>query len=108
MKEDKFIKSIDSCNRIVRRLLLQYPPLRDSDADLILNVWVEQFPSLKNGSFRSFADVYRTGNIYPPETIRRTRQKLQEEVPELRGDVYNVRHGIQEVTREKIKELRLF
>lgn len=108
MKEDGFVRSLESCTKIVRKLLLQYPVLRDSDADLILNVWVEQFPSLKNGSFRSFADVYRTGNIYPPETIRRTRQKLQEEVPELRGDVYKKRHGIEEVTKREIKDLKLF
>ena len=41
-----------------------------------------------------FLKQYAESQLSNAETIRRMRAKLQEEKPELRGKVYNVRKGI--------------
>ena len=86
---------------IVKKMLIKYPSLKDNDKRLILNVWSYQQPTLKTSSFVEFADLFKLGGLASPESIRRSRQKLQEEFPEFRGLNYKVR---QKKCQDKVKE----
>jgi len=82
---------------IVKKLLIKHPELKDNDKRLILNVWAYQEPELNENkytvSFKMFSEMFKDGKLSSPESIRRSRQKLQEEFPELRGETYKVRQG---------------
>ena len=66
----------------VKLLLIQDPKLRDSDKLLQWRVWAQQ-GHVMNGalSFESFMNHH----LISSETIRRTRQKVQENFPDLRS-----------------------
>ena len=70
----------------VKEMLEKYPPLRDSDRLLIWNIWGKQGklirsndPALTSISKQEFMLAAS------PESIRRCRQKIQENFPELRA-----------------------
>lgn len=76
----------------VEKFLRTYKSLRDNDQKLIGNYWAKEY-STKLG--RPLADTEKDlfkfiarGGLTKPESIRRARQKLQEEHEELRGEVY--------------------
>lgn len=68
----------------IKLLLHQDPKLRDSDKLLQWRVWAQQ-GHIMNGSlsFESFMNQ----RLISSETIRRTRQKVQENFPDLRSSV---------------------
>lgn len=93
---------------IVYHLLIDYPELRDNDRQLMLNVWAKQDGSLVNGRmFRDFALGFKRGDFADPESIRRTRQKLQELHPELRGRTYRERQNLSSQMRNEIPRFQL-
>lgn len=65
---------------IVYKLLQKHPHLRDNDHMLAWEVWEEQGIAGESMSKQSF--VYMAENF---ESIRRSRQKIQEIHPELRS-----------------------
>lgn len=89
----------------VKKLLIDYPACKDNDNLLILKVWAEQEPLLreKTYSFRDFADKFMIGKYPSTESIRRSRQKLQEEFPNLRGTSYKERQKEQEVVKDDLR-----
>jgi len=90
---------------IVRDLLIKHQELRDNDSQLILNVWAKQRPDLTEETtrFKDFAILFREGLLASTESIRRVRQKMQEEHPELRGKKYNQRHEHQDSIKEELR-----
>ena len=66
------------CYDLVRELLTKYPALRDSDRKLIWSVWIKQGKVI--GGKIALDDFM---NATSTESIRRSRQKIQEEHPEL-------------------------
>lgn len=78
---------------------------QDSDELLTLKVWAEQNPKLRNKEypFMNFAINFKEGAYHKTESIRRSRQKLQEEFPNLRGKTYKARQGHQEQVKEDLK-----
>ena len=95
-----------SIKDIVKDLLTNVPSLRDNDNRLILNVWSMQDSNLKNAtiSFRYFTKQFIQGDLAPAESIRRVRQALQEEFPELRGKLYAERHKLQDSVKEQLNQ----
>lgn len=89
------MKNMKQIKPVVERLLTMYPELRDNDNKLIVMVWREQDRNLKNQhtSALYLQQKLAYGKLANPETIRRVRQKLQEDVPKLRGKKYYERHG---------------
>jgi hypothetical protein len=83
------------------------PELRDSDEKLISNIWYDDLKSknikVSEGSYLHFLRMYGTGQLTSAESIRRSRAKLQEENPHLRGKSYQRRQT--ELQAETIKEL---
>lgn len=61
-------------NSLIERALSNYPETRNSDRKLMLAVWFLQDPDY----MRHFKEFFQDKAI-SPETIRRKRQKLQED-----------------------------
>lgn len=81
-------------------LLKKAPHLRDDDKRLISNVLWMSCP--KNLDKRQIFE-WLASEAPSTESIRRTRQKLQELMPELRGKMYSKR---QERAKEVREEMR--
>ena len=82
----------------VKKLLSNHQHFRDSDNKLIAAYWYNEIkgkglnPNEMTGMdlLHYFADCKLTN----PETIRRSRAKIQEENPNLRGNNYTARKGV--------------
>jgi hypothetical protein len=80
------------------------PHLRDSDELLIATMWYHE-ARLSEGN-RSAVDLlnkFINGDLSSAESIRRSRQKIQQDFPELRGQAYKKRQG--KLKEETLKEL---
>ena len=82
---------------VVKQLLESKPHLRDSDPKLICTYW---FMELKHKKIDvneitgfEFMKMFADSQLTNIKTIERMRRKLQEEEPELRGKIYNIRKG---------------
>ena len=81
-----------SLKKKIQTLLKRYVALRDSDSKLIANLWAQEYRQRlgrpltqdEEGIFRILAN----GTLPNAESIRRCRQKLQEENEDLRGFRY--------------------
>ena len=103
---EQFFNGLKNNKIKVEFLLHKYPALRDNDSKLIANFWFYQIGEILNEMkapelLKMFAD----GDLVNPETIRRVRQKLQEQTPYLRGNKYNKRMEQSEYVRKSINEL---
>ena len=97
---------IKNIAHLVKKILIQRPDTRDSDELLVLKVWCHQMPKLwKDGglSFMQFGEIFKNKELASTESIRRSRQKLQQEFPELRGKYYKERNKNQEQVKEDLK-----
>jgi hypothetical protein len=99
----KFIQTIkemkiNKAKEVVRRLLIQYPELRDNDYRLLANVWNIELRrhnvKTTEATAMDFLHMLASGQLTNSESIRRMRAKLQEEEPALRGKAYEKRHKI--------------
>jgi hypothetical protein len=82
----------------VKNLLEKHPHLRDSDEKLIANVWFAESQGVDD-KFK-FLQLYAAGSLTNAESIRRCRQKIQEECEHLRGTLYFKR----QLNQDKIKQ----
>ena len=73
---------------------------RDDDNKLIARIWFHEFESCPGESAKDLLSALALGKLTSSESIRRSRQKVQEEYPELRGTKYKIRHE----EAEKFKE----
>jgi len=81
------------------------PALRDNDNFLISDVWKHEIGDIVYdipGSEVLY--MIASGKLASPESIRRTRQKIQQENPSLRGDKYNLRHKGQTEVKQELKD----
>lgn len=78
-------------NEIVKRILEEHPETRDDDFKVIGYVVKEMSPNAMKLNFGQVLWNHNKLNLPSFETIRRTRQKLQHDIPELRGNVYKER-----------------
>jgi hypothetical protein len=90
------MKSIDVFNehltKVIRKLLSENKSYRDSDSQLISRIWQDQtHKELDKMSAREFMIKLLGDELINSESIRRTRAKIQENTPELRGDSYEER-----------------
>ena len=84
----------------VQKLLESFPHLRDSDERLTANIWLSETP--KDATAFDVLQMYAEKRLTNAESIRRTRAKLQEENPALRGESYNLRHKSQDRILEEL------
>lgn len=74
----------------VHLLLEKYEHLKDSDEKLIASFWYHEIGG-NNFAAMTAHDLlkkFTEGKLTSAESIRRCRQKLQEQHPELRGKMY--------------------
>lgn len=84
------MKTIDK----VLKQLNEDPRTRDSDDLLIAKIWfTEVSPDDLSKSVLEFLTMFSKGHFTSAESIRRCRQKLQQELPGLRGKSYAARHN---------------
>ena len=98
----KIITEIKDIKALITNLLTDYPHLRDNDSKLLANVYYKQL-SDKSMTATLFLQVMSNGELVNPESVRRCRQLLQEQYPELRGEKYNKRFSEGQEFRSKIK-----
>lgn len=76
--------------------------VRDDDSLLIAQIWRDQLEELGAKTSYDVLNAIAGKLLHSPESIRRSRQKVQQDNPNLRGTVYNKRH---EKEIEVLKEL---
>jgi hypothetical protein len=88
---------------LVVDILTDYPKTKDDDTLLLTMFWEKQvkFPLKSYGQF-SYLLVNKW--LTTPETITRTRRKVQEQYPHLRGKLYEKRKNAE---REISKQLSM-
>ena len=89
----------------IKALLQRYPHLRDSDEKLMANIWYRRIPNIAKQSALNVLGMLSNKKLPSYESISRCRRKLQEEIPSLRGEMYNLRHKRTEEVKEEIKEM---
>ena len=100
----KIIHEIKDIKALITNLLTDYPHLRDNDSKLLANVWYKQIQT-KDMTVSNFLQLMSEGVLVNPESVRRCRQLLQEQHPELRGETYNKRFSESQEFRSKIKDV---
>jgi hypothetical protein len=77
----------------VEKYLIDKPHLRDDDFRLIANYWMSEITTdkLKDLTGYELLKMFAEKKLTHPESIRRSRQKLQEMNPDLRGKSYKSR-----------------
>jgi len=87
-------------------LLRNYPSLRDSDTKLLATYWHNELNrNSKNISGFEVLEKMANGELTKSESIRRVRQKIQEENPELRGELWSKRQILKEEIQQNIFKL---
>jgi len=81
---------------LVRQLLEQYPQTRDNDNLLMSMIWRSE------SNLFNFYSRLESGKLTQAETIRRCRQRLQLDHPELRGTMYELRQKHQKKIKEEL------
>ena len=102
MKNIKYFKK--STKEMVAKLLKNHKHLRDNDNKLLATVWFYKKPN-RIKSVMDFLHLLSDGKLPSSESIRRCRQKLQEIHPELRGELWNQRHKMEEQVNKELREM---
>lgn len=94
----------------IHQALTDHPELRDNDAKLMTYVWRHQLAmSGKLEEWMTGGDLLKLissgGILASPESIRRSRQKLQQHNFELRGKTYTIRQARQENVKADVREI---
>lgn len=100
----------------VEEILRECPDARDDDNDLIATYWRQELMVIKHEEVKNsvltqreidlFYFIVRNGMLSNPESIRRSRQKLQQVNPKLRGEKYNERHAAAKKVVKELKEVK--
>tara|TARA_R110000824_G_scaffold4623_7_gene22259 strand:- start:409 stop:819 length:411 start_codon:yes stop_codon:yes gene_type:complete len=92
----------------VELFLKNHKVLRDSDERLMANIWAKHIgiDTLEYLNAKDILTMLSTGKLPSYESISRCRRKLQEEMPDLRGQQWLARQ--EKMTKEIKKELESF
>jgi len=102
---------LNNIQNAVRKFLELEPGLRDDDNRLLANIWYEYImntmqytltPEQLDG-ISKLLGILAQGDLPNWESVRRSRQKLQEENPELRGRLWERRHRAQSHVADEIR-----
>jgi len=89
----------------VRKYLVEDARTRDNDALLSVLIWWKEVQAKGNNDISAvdFLKMYSKNEFTSPESIRRCRQKIQEEEPSLRGTTYKERQAKEKVIRNQVR-----
>jgi len=106
------INQIKNIKEKVIHLLTTIPHLRDSDDKLIATIWNIEIGKDEKGLNKSeqmitmdFLKAFAEGKHSNPETIRRSRQLIQAQMPHLRGKSYTARKESANQFKQQIHEV---
>jgi len=88
--------NISYTRELVINALVKYPHLRDDDNRLLATIWAHELggkDKVKEISAFEFLEKLSKGKLANSESVRRMRQKLQEDYENLRGPKYNERQA---------------
>lgn len=91
-------------SEVVKKVLTEHPDSRDDDFKVIGYVVKAMSPDAMKLTFGQVLWNHNKLNLPSFETIRRTRQKLQHDHEELRGELYQKRMENQSEYIEKFSE----
>lgn len=80
--------------------------LADNDERLVSNIWhleaikLGKIPSSMTGE--EFLKLYADGQLTSADVITRARRKVEEDFPDLRGETWEKRQGLETEVREQI------
>jgi hypothetical protein len=97
----KIIRLVDK----VTRLLRDKAVLRDNDRRLTCNIWWKSVSNPELLMFEDFIALYIKGKVPESDSITRCRRKVQEENEELRGESWDLRHGLEDAVKEELREI---
>ena len=93
----------------VKTLLTEHPHLRDNDERLIANIWNQDMDKLgfntEHTSAKFLLRQFAEGRLTNPESVRRTRQKIQQHNIELRGNTFVERGNRQEEIVNELEQM---
>jgi deoxyribose-phosphate aldolase len=95
----------DGIKEKVTKLLTEYPHLRDDDNKLIANIWTSEMGGSKYIKTITGFDAMHfiaSSQLTSSESIRRTRQKIQEHNVTLRGKSYKNRKDNQDPIKDQL------
>lgn len=98
----KYIKS--STKKKVEQLLKEKPHLRDDDNKLLATVWFQGLRHVDE-PVMDFLYLLAGGFLPSSESVRRCRQHLQVLKPELRGKLWDKRHGMEKKIKKELREM---
>lgn len=78
-------KEFKQTRLLVKKILEDYPQTRNSDTTLYIKVVSQINPQANDRPFANVMSSLEELGLPCFETVRRTRQKLQQEIPELRA-----------------------
>lgn len=92
----------------IESLLMTHKHLRDDDNKLIATIWHWQIQTkykkhIDNMSAMELLKYYASRQLASAESIRRSRAKLQEVHPHLRGSKYEQRHKDSSKVKDELK-----
>jgi hypothetical protein len=76
---------------------------REDDNKLIARIWYQESLLLNCSTSVDLLTALAKGKLTSPESIRRSRQKVQEEIPRLRGKNYKIRQEEANQLKEELK-----
>ena len=79
---------MEDLSKIVKKVLQEHKDTRDSDFRMIGWVYATVRPGVMNLPFKEVLWKHKEFDLPSFETIRRTRQKVQHDTPDLRGELY--------------------
>lgn len=92
----------------VTKLLNKFDRTKDDDMLLIATYYYTYYPNLAKGSAMDFLKKFAQGKLVSSDLITRTRRKLQEHNPELRGTKWAERHEKQAEVKSDLKKVQHF
>ncbi len=96
---------IKNKQELIVDLLTKYSHLRDDDYKLIATVWKMEVDDIHSMSAMDLLILMASGGLSNPESIRRSRAKIQQEVESLRGEKYIERHRHQSDVVDQLHEM---
>lgn len=85
-------------------VLRRFPEYRDNDNKLISTLWLAECKAkgISEDAAKKVLNLLAKGELTSPESIRRSRQQVQEQDPTLRGNKYKDRQSNQKFVQGEL------
>ena len=91
---------------LVTELLENHPHLRDNDRKLVSTIWwIKIGEPVEYMNAEDILRMYADGVLPDADSITRCRRRLQEVRQDLRGEIWNKRHQLEEPVIEELRAI---